>query len=85
LWRTIEDHRAALETTGERASRRANQQVRWMRDLIRERLDEAFRAHPGIAARLPALEAEVAAGRLPAGAAADDLAAAFLNRDKPCT
>ncbi|MBU6371382.1 MAG: methylmalonyl Co-A mutase-associated GTPase MeaB [Alphaproteobacteria bacterium] len=81
LWRTVQDHRAALDAAGERAQRRAAQQVRWMHDLIRERLGEAFRAHPAIAARLPHLEADVAAGRLPAGAAADDLAALFLGTD----
>jgi len=79
LWTTIQDHRRALEAAGERAARRAGQQVRWMHDLIREQMGAAFRAHPRVASRLPGLEADVAAGRTPASAAADDLAALFLG------
>ncbi len=77
LWQTITRHRATLEASGERAARRAEQQVRWMRALVQERVGEAFRAHPAVRAALPGLEAAVAAGRLPASVAAEELVAAW--------
>lgn len=79
LWQTIARHRATLEASGERAARRAEQQVRWMRALVQERVGEAFRAHPAVRAALPGLEADVAAGRLPASVAAEALVAAWLG------
>lgn len=78
LWQTIARHRATLEASGERAARRAEQQVRWMRALVQERVGEAFRAHPAVRAALPKLEADVAAGRLPASVAAEELVSAWL-------
>jgi LAO/AO transport system kinase len=77
VWDTVERQRAALEAAGELATRRAEQQRRWMWAMIEERLMAAFRAHPAVAARLAALEAEVRAGRVPATAAATELLALF--------
>jgi LAO/AO transport system kinase len=77
LWALIEAHRAALVMSGELASLRAEQQRAWMWSLIGERLDRAFRAHPGVAARLAETEAAVRAGKTPPTLAADELLAAF--------
>ena len=73
----IEEHHAALEAAGELAERRSSQRVRWMWALVEERLLDAFRAHDGVNARLAELAGEVAAGRVPPGAAAEVLLAAF--------
>jgi LAO/AO transport system kinase len=77
LWQTLERHREIQARGGGFARRRAAQQVRWMQAMIAEGLSAAFRAHPAVAARQAALEAEVAAGRMAASAAAEDLLALF--------
>jgi GTPase len=77
LWATIEEHHATLTASGELATLRSEQQRSWMWSLIRERLDGAFRAHPGVAAGLASVEAEVLAGRATPTAAADQLLEAF--------
>jgi LAO/AO transport system kinase len=77
LWGAIEEHRATLTASGELMALRAGQQRSWMWSLIADRLEHAFRAHPDVAARLGAVEAEVLAGRVTPTAAADELLAAF--------
>jgi LAO/AO transport system kinase len=78
VWAEIERHRAIMDANGARAARRAEQQVGWMRSLIEDRLGQAFRGHPTVQSRLGHLEAAVAAGRVPASAAADELCGLFL-------
>jgi len=77
LWNVIEEHRAALEASGELAALRAEQQGSWMWSLIADRLERAFRTHPEVAQRLARVEADVLAGRMTPPAAADELFAAF--------
>ena len=77
LWTMIDEHRQLLESTGELASLRAAQQSTWMWTLIRERLEDAFRQHPDVAATLPRLEQAVKAGTTTSSAAADELLAIF--------
>lgn len=77
IWATIEEQKASLTPSGERADRRADQQVRWMKSLIDEALGAAFRNHPAVKAALPALESAVAAGAMPASVAADEAIALF--------
>ena len=59
------------------ARRRAQQAHRWMWREIEETLRDDLARHPAVAARLPALEADVAAGNVTAGAAARALLADF--------
>jgi LAO/AO transport system kinase len=73
LWTTIEEHRATLEASGELRALRADQQRVWMWSLVSDRLERAFRAHPGVAARVASIEADVMAGRMTSTAAADAL------------
>ncbi len=75
LWALVGEHRLALEKSGGLAELRHEQQRSWMWSLISERLDLAFRHHPGVAQKLPGLEAEVRAGRMTPTAAADALLA----------
>jgi LAO/AO transport system kinase len=77
LWEVVEQQRALFERSGELAALRSSQQRSWMWSLIAERLETAFRAHPEVSRRLPQVEADVAAGKTTASAAADDLLAAF--------
>ena len=73
VWDTIVEQRAVLETSGELATLRADQQRTWMWALIGERLDRAFRADPTVATELPGIEAAVRAGELTPTSAADQL------------
>jgi LAO/AO transport system kinase len=79
LWTVITEHRAQLDASGELAKLRASQQRTWMWALIRERLEQTFRDHPAVAARLAQLQAEVEAGTITSSAAADELLAAFAR------
>ena len=77
LWAQIERHREVMGANGERAARRAAQNTRWMWAMVSDRLEEAFRSDPAVAALSHDLELEVRQGRLPASAAADRLLKAF--------
>lgn len=77
IWDTIMAQKTALTPSGERAARRADQQVRWMKSLIDDALGAAFRNHPAVKTALPVLEAAVADGHMPASVAADEAIALF--------
>jgi LAO/AO transport system kinase len=79
LWAHVLDHRDKLTAAGELASRRAEQQVKWMWAMLEERLFAPLRSDRAIKAALTSLEADVAAGKL-APAAAVDKIAAMLGR-----
>ena len=73
MWSAVLAHRSQLGAKGLEAKRRA-QQVRAMWALIDERLREQLRGDAKVRAKLPALEAGVAAGKIPPAQAADELA-----------
>ncbi len=77
LWTLVGEHRAALNKSGGLTELRHDQQRSWMWSLISERLEFAFRHHPGVARQLAGLEAEVRAGRMTPTSAADALLAVF--------
>lgn len=77
LWAAIDEHRQLFASTGELAALRAAQQRTWMWALIRERLEDAFRQHPDVAATIHRLERAVEAGTTTSSAAADELLAIF--------
>ena len=79
VWQAVESHRALLSASGERAAKRAEQQVRWMKSLITQRLLDHFEAHPAIRAALAQTQSDVASGRVPASVAADRLVALALT------
>ncbi|WP_108659422.1 methylmalonyl Co-A mutase-associated GTPase MeaB [Acuticoccus kandeliae] len=71
LWQAVLDHRARLAADGRLATRRREQGVVWMRDMIRDGLDAYLAKHAG-AARAEA-EAAVREGTLAPSAAATDI------------
>ena len=73
LWAHILDHREKLTAAGELASRRAEQQVKWMWAMLEERLFAPLRSDRSIKAALTSIEAEVAAGTLAPAAAVDKI------------
>jgi LAO/AO transport system kinase len=74
LWAAVLDHREKLTASGELAARRGEQQVKWMWSMLEERLFAPLRSDRTLKAALPRIEAEVAAGRLAANAAVEEIA-----------
>jgi LAO/AO transport system kinase len=74
VWAQVLLHRERMTASGELAAFRRTQQVKWMWAMIEERLMGRLKSDPALKARLPALEAEVAAGRLSPALAADEVA-----------
>jgi LAO/AO transport system kinase len=75
LWSTVLDHRARM--TGEIAARRRTQQVKWMWTMLEDRLRARVKSDPSLKARLPQIEAAVAAGRLSPALAVAEITAAL--------
>jgi LAO/AO transport system kinase len=74
LWANVLDHRQKLTASSELASRRGEQQVKWMWSMLEERLFAPLRSDRTLKAALPRIEADVAAGRLAANAAVEQIA-----------
>jgi len=77
VWDCVLEHRRTLEASGELAARRRSQARQWMWSLLDEGLKSAFRQHPGVAARIPELEREVAEQATTPAAAARELLEIF--------
>jgi LAO/AO transport system kinase len=75
LWATVEAHRARMDRTGQLAERRARQQVGWLRVIVEERLTARLYSDPAMRRAMRQAEEAVAAGRLAALVAADQVAA----------
>jgi LAO/AO transport system kinase len=77
LWAQVLAHRDKLTASGEIAARRREQQVKWMWTM----LDEVWRARIAsdakLRAKLPQVEAAVAAGELTPARAVDELLASL--------
>ncbi len=64
LWEHVEEHNRKLGESGELATRRRRQGVRWMWQLVEDQLLDALHSHPELRELIPTLEREVRAGRL---------------------
>ncbi len=71
LWAQITGYRDKLTAAGDFKRRRQRQAVEWMREMIGNRMLEAMRQNPQVAAELPRLEADVREGRMIPTRAAD--------------
>jgi LAO/AO transport system kinase len=74
LWVRISEHRERTSAAGALAARRREQQVKWMWAMLEERVTARLKSDPALRARLPKLEAAVAAGRTSPAIAVDELA-----------
>jgi LAO/AO transport system kinase len=74
LWEQVVLHRERMSKTGEHAALRREQQVKWMWSMLNDRVFARLKSDSSIRARLPAIEAEVAAGRLSATLAVENIA-----------
>jgi LAO/AO transport system kinase len=75
LWALIIEHRRKLTASGEMAAKRSAQNVKWMWALVDDRLRTRMKSDVALRRRLPALEAEVARGRVAPTLAAEEIAA----------
>ena len=64
LWDMIEQHRTKLTKSGELEARRQDQAVRWMHDMLEERLRARRRADKAVSRRMSELENEVRLGKV---------------------
>ncbi|HEY2254157.1 MAG TPA: methylmalonyl Co-A mutase-associated GTPase MeaB [Variovorax sp.] len=76
FWDTVLQFKALQTANGRLATRREKQALAWMWERIDAGLKHAFRHHPRVRELLPHAVAQVAAGTLPASAAARNLLAA---------
>ena len=77
VWERIQQHRAMLESTGELARRRRDQQVDWTWNLVHDQLLARLHEHPRVRGIAPALEQQVRDGSVTATAAAEQIIGAF--------
>ena len=77
LWAQIGMFRAKTEASGDFAAKRRAQGVKWMWTLLQERVTDRLRRDPDLKARLPAIEADVASGRLAPMVAVEEIARAM--------
>jgi len=74
LWEKVAEHRERLSAAGALDTRRREQQVKWMWSMLEERVMARLKSDATLRARLPKLEAAVAAGRTSPAIAVDELA-----------
>ena len=74
LWEKILEHRSTMTASGDFASRRREQQVKWMWSILEQRTMARLRADASTRAKVKKIEAEVADGRVTPALAAEQLA-----------
>ncbi len=74
LWQQVLAHKDKMSASGERATRRREQQVKWMWTMLEERLTARLRSDPAVRAKLKAAETAVAAGKLAPTLAVEEIA-----------
>lgn len=77
LWAKLTEHRRIFSDSGELAGRRAQQELVWMHDLLKQRLVERFEAHDELSELRAALDSAVLKGEITATRAVDRLLAAL--------
>jgi GTPase len=73
LWDSILDHRQRMTNSGEIEARRREQQVKWMWAMLEERVFARLKSNPALRAKLPRIEAAVAAGRMSPAIAVEEI------------
>ena len=73
IWRLVEEHRAAMQSSGEFAARRKRQQRRALHDAVASALLDGFFSDAAVSKRMREIETEVEEGRASVHAAAREL------------
>jgi LAO/AO transport system kinase len=74
LWQKILEHRKAMNASGEFATRRQEQQVKWMWSMLEQRMMARLRADASVRGKVKRIEVEVAGGRISPALAAEQIA-----------
>jgi LAO/AO transport system kinase len=74
LWEKILEHRKIMTASGDFASRRREQQVKWMWSILEQRTMARLRADASVRAKVKKIETEVADGRVTPAIAAEQIA-----------
>jgi LAO/AO transport system kinase len=74
LWAQVLAHKDKMTASGELATRRREQQVKWMWSMLEERLTARLRGDAAVRAKLKSAEAAVAAGKLAPTLAVEEIA-----------
>src|SRR5438270_5682721 len=77
LWEQVLAHRQRLSASGEFATRRREQQVKWMWAMLEDRFHLRLKSDAKLKARLPGIEKSVADGTLSPALAVDQIATAL--------
>jgi LAO/AO transport system kinase len=77
FWAQVLSFKKLQMTDGQWVSRRQAQSLSWMNDRINAGLKQAFQSNPEVSQMLPALKADVLAGKVAASTAARQLLAAW--------
>jgi LAO/AO transport system kinase len=77
LWSHVREHRQRMTKSGELAARRREQQVKWLHDMLEQRMFARLRSDTSLRAKLRQAEAAVADGRLAATLAVEQIAGAL--------
>jgi LAO/AO transport system kinase len=81
-WETVLQHRGVLQSSGQLTSRRAEQALDWMWSDVNENLISLLQSDAEVRRQIPAIEADVNAGRTPPAIAAQHLLDVFRNHLK---
>jgi LAO/AO transport system kinase len=79
IWETVQQHHQQLAANGWLAQKRQAQNLAWLHDLIRQRLEGQFYQHPAVQHQLPTLQQAVVQGQMHAATAAQALLQAFAG------
>jgi LAO/AO transport system kinase len=74
LWAQVLAHKDKMTASGDLLARRRDQQVKWMRTMLEERLTARLRSDPAVRSKLKTAEAQVAAGKLAPTLAVEEIA-----------
>jgi LAO/AO transport system kinase len=74
LWKHVLAHNRKMTASGELARRRSEQQVKWMRTMLEDRLATRLRSDASVRSRLRQMETQVAAGKLAPTLAVEEIA-----------
>jgi LAO/AO transport system kinase len=75
LWNQVLAHKKLMTASGELATRRREQQVKWMWSMLEERLTARLRSDPSVRGKVKSAETAVAAGKLAPTLAVEEIAA----------
>lgn len=80
IWTLIGEFTRRTEASGGFERRRSEQRRQWLRDALDQQIRERVYGHEALRAALPAIEAAVMAGEIPAARAAEELLRLVLPR-----